>query len=328
VARSLSVQSGRQAQSWAAHFARGRAVAPSSARRARRSALPERRPAEDPGASAASLGRQHWAELSREFRPPEAPVAPEPSRQAVPPDVPAAALPHRMAAVVSPHQTAAWDATARRRQEEAVAGAYAMVRRHRAALMKAVEEPRQAPFQVLLMARHAAAAPRTQEVETPVAVAEVVASDATAPPQEVAAMAGSGAMALPRAEAARDAQVERLPVGAAAPRAAVGAEVAAAPVAAVLRQVEAAVPVVAEAAPRQEEEVPAARGAAPAAVPSAAASVFRRGRLRPAAAAPRPAARSVREKRGLRNASRSARSSQAAQDEVWSWRSRFLESLL
>ena len=321
-----------QAQSWAAHFARGRAVAPSSARRARRSALPERRLAEDPGASAASLGRQHWAELSREFRPPEAPVAPEPSRQAVPPDVPAAALPHRMAAVVSPHQTAAWDATARRRQEEAVAGAYAMVRRHRAALMKAVEEPRQAPLQVLLMARHAAAAPRTQEVETPVAVAEVVASDATAPPQEVAAMAGSGAMALPPAEAARDAQVERQPVGAAvaeaAPHAAVGAEVAAARVAAVLRQVEAAVPVVAEAAPRQEEEVPAARGAAPAAVPSAAASVFRRGRLRPAVAAPRPAARSVREKRGLRDASRSARSSQAAQDEVWSWRSRFLESLL
>jgi len=163
-------------------------------------------------------------------------------------------------------------------------------------------------------------------------VAEVVASDATAPPQEVAAMAGSGAMALPPAEAARDAQVARQPVGAAeaeaAPHAAVVAEVAAAPVAAVLRQVEAAVPVVAEAAPRQEEEVPAARGAAPAAVPSAAASVFRRGRLRPAVAAPRPAARSVREKRGLRDASRSARSSQAAQDEVWSWRSRFLESLL
>jgi len=265
--------------------------------------------------------------LWREFRPLEAPVAQEPSRQAVPPDVPAAALPRRMAAVVSPHQRAAWDATARRRQEAAVAGAYATVRRHRAALMKAVEEPRQ----VLSMARHAAA-PRMQEVETPVAVAEVVASDATAPPQEVAAMAGSGAMALPRAEAARDAQVERLPVGAAAaeaaPRAAVGAEVAAAPVAAVLRQVAAAVPVVAVAALRQVEEVPAARGAAPAAVPSAAASVFHQGRLRPAAAAPRPAARSVREKRGLRNASRSARSSQAAQDEVWSWRSRFLESLL
>jgi len=132
--------------------------------------------------------------------------------------------------------------------------------------------------------------------------------------------------------AAWDAQVERQPVGAAeaeaAPHAAVGAEVAAARVAAVLRQVEAAVPVVAEAAPRQEEALAAQVLLGAAALPSAAASVFRRGRLRPAVAAPRPAARSVREKRGLRNVSRSARSSQAAQDEVWSWRSRFLESLL
>jgi hypothetical protein len=278
--------------------------------------------------------------LSREFRPLEAPVALEPSRLAVLTDVPAAALPLRMAAVVlshqraaavSPRRMAAWDATARRRQEEAVAGAYATVRPHRAALMKAVEEPRQ----VLVTARHAAA-PRMQEVETAVVV---VASDATAAPQEVAAMAGSGAMELPPVEAVRDAQVERLPVGAAAVRHVEAAAEAVAPHAVVEVEAGAAAQVV--VAPRREaaavaraeveqrqvvvEEVPAAREAAPAAAPSEAASVFHQGRLRPA---PQPAARSVREKRGLRNASRSARSSQAAQDEVWSWRSRFLESLL
>jgi hypothetical protein len=51
-----------QAQSWAAHFALGRAEVLRSARRARRSVRRERRPAvcpaEDPGASAALLGRQ------------------------------------------------------------------------------------------------------------------------------------------------------------------------------------------------------------------------------------------------------------------------------
>jgi hypothetical protein len=227
---------------------------------------------------------------------------------------------HQRAAVVSPRRMAEWDATARRRQEEAV------------------EEPRQVLFQVPLMARHAAA-PWMQEVETAVAVAvvAVVASDATAPPQEVAAMAGSGAMERPPAEAARDAQVERLPVGAAAVRH-VEAAAAAEPHAVVEVEAGAAAQVV--VAPRREaavaraevelrqvvEEAPAAREAAPAAAPSAAASVFHQGQLRPAA--PQPAARSVREKRGLRNASRSARSSQAAQDEVWSWRSQFLESLL
>jgi len=47
-----------QAQSWVAHFARGRAEVLRSARRARRSVRPERRRAEDPGASAVPLGRQ------------------------------------------------------------------------------------------------------------------------------------------------------------------------------------------------------------------------------------------------------------------------------
>jgi hypothetical protein len=216
-----------------------------------------------------------------------------------------------------------------------VAEAHATVRPHRAALMKAVEEPRPVLFQVLLTARHAAA-PRMQEVETAVAVVAVVASDATALPQEVAAVAGSGAMEPPPAEAARDAQAERLPVGAVArheeavaaavaPHAVVEVEAGAAAQVVVALRREAAAVARAEVELRQVvEELPAAREAAP----SAAASVFHQGRLRPAAAAPQPAARSVREKRGLRNASRSARSSQAAQDEVWSWRSRFLESLL
>jgi hypothetical protein len=59
-----------------------------------------------------------------------------------------------------------------------------------------------------------------------------------------------------------------------------------------------------------------ARAAAQAVVPWAVASVFRQGRLRPAAR--RPAARSAREMRRLQTASQSEQSSQAAQDEVWS----------
>jgi len=236
--------------------------------------------------------------------------------------------------VVSPRQVvAALDATARRRQEEAVAGAYATAQPHRAARMKAAEESRRVP----LMVGHAVAAPRMQEVETAAAAVEV-ASDATEPPREVAAMVGSGALELPPAGAVRDAAAERRPVGVAAARRAeaavgaaphAGAEAAAARDVVALRRVAAEAAVRDVAAQRQAEALEAPAVPQAAAVPSAAALVFHQGRLRPAAAAaPQPAARSAHERRCLRTASRSARSLQAAQDEVWSWRSRFLESLL
>ena len=91
------------------------------------------------------------------------------------------------------------------------------------------------------------------------------------------------------------------------------------------REEEAAVRAVAE--PRREE-VQAVPVAAASAVPLAAAWVSRRGRPRPAAvAAPRPAARSEHEMLRLQTASRSKQSSQAVQGVVWSWRSRFQESL-
>jgi hypothetical protein len=154
-----------------------------------------------------------------------------------------------------------------------------------------------------------------------------------------AALAGLDVSALQPVEAAQDVAAERQPVGAAAARREeeVAAAAAAAPHAAVgleaVAQV-AAVPLREAAVARDAGELrPAAvlvaQEAAPAEVPSAAASVFRQGRPRPVAAvAPRPGARSVHEKRNLRTASRSTRSLQAARDEIWSWRSRFLESLL
>jgi len=74
----------------------------------------------------------------------------------------------------------------------------------------------------------------------------------------------------------------------------------------------------AEAALLRAEVGRAAPAAVPAAVPSAVAVwAFRPGRLRPAAAR-RRAARSGHEMRCLQTASRSWRSLQAAQDEVWS----------
>ena len=74
----------------------------------------------------------------------------------------------------------------------------------------------------------------------------------------------------------------------------------------------------AEAALLRAEVGRAALAAVPAAVPSAVAAwAFRPGRLRPAAAR-RRAARSGHEMRCLQTASRSWRSLQAAQDEVWS----------
>jgi hypothetical protein len=74
----------------------------------------------------------------------------------------------------------------------------------------------------------------------------------------------------------------------------------------------------AEAALPRAEVGRAAPAAVPAAVPSAVAAwAFRPGRLRPAAAR-RRAARTGHEMRCLQTASRSWRSLQAAQDEVWS----------
>jgi len=74
----------------------------------------------------------------------------------------------------------------------------------------------------------------------------------------------------------------------------------------------------AEAALLRAEVGRAAPAAVPAAVPSAVAAwAFRPGRLRPAAAR-RRAARTGHEMRCLQTASRSWRSLQAAQDEVWS----------
>lgn len=74
----------------------------------------------------------------------------------------------------------------------------------------------------------------------------------------------------------------------------------------------------AEAALHPAEERPAEPAVVQAADPSVAASACRRGRPRPALAR-RPAAQSVHEMRHLQTASRREQSSQAAQDEVWSW---------
>jgi len=327
-----------QAQSWAAHFARGRAEALRSARLARRSALPERHlvacpavflpviPVAYPGAPVVPLGRQHSAEPWGEPRPREAwsEVLPASggSQRSAPADVPEVASPRRMAVALRRRMEVlvALDATVQPRQPEVVEAAYAMVRLHRA---EVTEESRPAR----VAARYVAPAPRMEE-----AVAKVVASDAPEEPPRAAVAASGAAGVVPQAEAAApDAAV--LPrAGAAAPHAAVGpaAAVAGRDVAGPRREVAAAQ----DAAELRQVEVLAAPAVAPSAPPSAAASVFRQGRLRPAAAAaaPQSAARSVQrsvhEKRNLRTASRSARSLQAAQDEVWSWRSRFLESLL
>jgi hypothetical protein len=152
-----------------------------------------------------------------------------------------------------------------------------------------------------------------------VAEGQVVWDAREVPPQE-AVVASDVAEAQPRAEARRaERAAEAGPHGVVEPEAALRAAVAEVPGVAV-----AALRVV--AAVLRRAEVPAAVQEPAAVVPLVVASVFRQGRLRPAA--PRPSARSVREMRHLQTASRSARWSQAAQDEVWSWRSLFLESLL
>jgi hypothetical protein len=180
----------------------------------------------------------------------------------------------------------------------------------------AVARPRQAAFP----ASHAPAAPRRAEVG-----AVVVVLDAPEVPRRAAEAASDAAAVLPQVgAAARDAEVA---VGA-APHAAEEPPAGAAVRDAAEPQREEAAAVRAVAEPRQAE-APAVPVAAAPAVPLAAAWVSRRGRLHPAAvAAPRPAARSAHEMLRLQSASRSKRSSQAVQDVVWSWRSRFQESLL
>jgi hypothetical protein len=313
------------------HFARGRAEVLRSGRRARRSPLPERQPVVHRAVylGVAMSGRPHSAEPLRESRLREAwlEVLPGESQHSVRADVPAAAWPRPMA-------VAALDAMVRPRRPEVVveAAACATVRPHPAPV---AEEQH--------LAQHAAPVLRTEEARVQRAEAVPVASDAPELPRVAAALAGSDVSALQPVEAAQDVAAERQPVGAAAarreeeevaaaagaaPHAAVGPE-AVAQVAAVPLREAARAAVARDAGELRPAAVLVAQEAAPAEVPSAAASVFRQGRPRPVAAvAPRPAARSVHEKRNLRTASRSTRSLQAARDEIWSWRSRFLESLL
>jgi len=318
VARSLSVQSGRQAQSWAAHFARGRAVAPRSAPRARRSVLPERHPAahREAGRLAGSAAqRRQRAGLPMA----QAAAGAAPLREQVPsfqgrvvvascPAVSSArrgqrwAMPGASVSDVLACQRLVVEAAqveVAQQVEEAVSASDALAPRLEEAELQ----------QAGLAALDAPAAPQQAE-----AAEEVVASDAPAVPRRVAVAAPDAVEVLPRAEAAaRDAEVVAAVVGArdaaAQPRA-VALDVAA------VRGEAAAVRAV--AAVQRQEEVPAAAPApAAAAVPSAAVWVFRQGQLRPAAA-PQSAARSVHEMRRLQTASRSARLLQAAQDEVWS----------
>ena len=141
-------------------------------------------------------------------------------------------------------------------------------------------------------------------------------------PRQVEAVGSDVPEALRRAAEAASDEPE-VPLRAVALRAVVARRAAAAPrEAVVVRRAAEALPAEAaraEAALLRAEVGRAALAAVPAAVPSAVAAwAFRPGRLRPAAAARRRAARSGHEMRCLQTASRSWRSLQAAQDEVWS----------
>lgn len=141
-------------------------------------------------------------------------------------------------------------------------------------------------------------------------------------PLQVEAVGSDVPEALRRAAEAASDEPE-VPLRAVALRAVVARRAAAAPreAVAVVRRAAEALPAEAaraEAALLRAEVGRAAPAAVPAAVPSAVAAwAFRPGRLRPAAAR-RRAARSGHEMRCLQTASRSWRSLQAAQDEVWS----------
>jgi hypothetical protein len=203
--------------------------------------------------------------------------------------------------------------------EQAVSCPAASVRAHHSAMRAAsagvsvqlrvrVEEQAAVP-QAVVPASDVPAAPRQgAAVALEVAAASgalreeaaQVASDATEVPPPVAEVV-SDATGLPGVVAARHAEV--------------AAEAAARDVAEPPR---AAAGVRAEAAEalRPEEVLAAVPAPAVVVVPSVAVWVFRQGQLRPAA--PRPAVRSAHEMRYSQTASRSARWSQAAQDEVWS----------
>jgi hypothetical protein len=339
-----------QVQRWAAHFERGRAVAPRSALRARRLAL-ERQQAVFP-VPAGRRGAPTAAAVAELQRPGDSATLQEVGPALLPARVvsfPQQAACGRAAVLVrrAPHSARVSDPDAFQVPDpdafaEHLRPAAGVVQEVVLASRVAAARQRQAEAREAALALHVTVACRQQVVAVVPLDASVVRQEVEAVGEAVEASDVPLLAAVPAVALVSDAPEEPQPVEAAVldvqealppvaeaavsdARAAEPREVVlhaeVAPLEAVVLR---AVAELREAAVRDAAVPPqaaarrVAQAVVPAAVPSAAAWVFRQGRLRRPAVAQRPVALSVHWMRRSQTAPPSAWWSQAAQDEVWS----------